>query len=61
MRLRLPNPYILWLLLILMLLFSRDSCEQRRSFADAYNVAYMESKHLRETYSYDTDSTRLRG
>ncbi len=36
-------------------------CEQRLGFADAYNVAFMESRGLDEVYSYDSDFDRVEG
>jgi len=36
-------------------------CEEGISFADAYNVAYMEVLGLNEVYSYDTDFDRVGG
>ncbi len=36
-------------------------CQKRISFADAYNVAYMEARGLTEIYSYDTDFDGLEG
>ena len=36
-------------------------CGSRISFADAYNVAYMERNGLHEIYSYDTDFDRVEG
>ena len=36
-------------------------CGSRISFADAYNVAYMEHNGLHEIYSYDTDFDRVEG
>ena len=34
-------------------------CEEGISFADAYNVAFMEVRGLSEVYSYDTDFDRI--
>ena len=36
-------------------------CEEGISFADAYNVAFMEVRGLSEVYSYDTDFDRIEG
>ena len=36
-------------------------CQQRISFADAFNAAYMESRGLSEVYSYDTDFDAIDG
>jgi predicted nucleic acid-binding protein len=36
-------------------------CDSRVDFADAYNVAYMESRRVNEVYSYDTDFDRIEG
>ena len=36
-------------------------CEQNMGFADAFNVAYMESRGLTEVYSYDSDFDRVEG
>ena len=36
-------------------------CSTGISFADAYNAAYMEARHLTEVYSYDTDFDRVEG
>ncbi len=34
-------------------------CDKSISFVDAYNAAYMESRGVKEIYSYDTDFDRL--
>lgn len=36
-------------------------CQQKMSFVDAYNAAYMESRGLNYIYSYDTDFDRVQG
>ena len=36
-------------------------CQQRISFADAFNAAYMESRGLSEVYSYATDFDAIDG
>lgn len=36
-------------------------CNSSVSFADAFNVSYMEARGIDEVYSYDTDSDRVEG
>jgi uncharacterized protein len=35
--------------------------ERNISYVDAFNALYMQSRHIREVYSWDTDFDRIEG